>query len=83
MRCAKQFIFFQSDEKGLSPKTVILAGGSSGLPESASTITRLLGLEVVVGNPFAKIVVDAKAAKTLAIYAPLYSVAVGLALRGD
>ena len=53
------------------------------MPEAIATLTNLLGIEIIVGNPFAKISVDAQAAKSLENYAPLYSVAVGLALRGD
>jgi len=36
---------------------------------------------VVIGNPFARIQVDPEAAKTLMSYAPVYSIAVGLAMR--
>jgi Tfp pilus assembly PilM family ATPase len=44
-------------------------------------LTKLVGMEVLVGNPFAKIKIDPETAKKLAAYAPLYGVAVGLALR--
>jgi len=75
--------FYQTEEKGEAPKSVIVSGGTSGMPEAISTLTNLLGIEVVVGNPFAKVTLDAQASKSLANYASLYSVAVGLALRGD
>ena len=44
-------------------------------------IPKMLGIEVIVGNPFSKVKVDPAAVKTLAGYAPLYSIAAGLAMR--
>jgi Tfp pilus assembly PilM family ATPase len=41
----------------------------------------MLGIEVSIANPFSKVVVDADTAKKLAPYAPLYSIAIGLAMR--
>lgn len=77
----KAIHFFQTEENGEAPLTVILSGGTSGMPEAASALTKLLGLEVVYGNPFAKINVDSDVSKALLPYAPLYSIAVGLAER--
>lgn len=79
----KAIHFYQTEEKGEAPKTVILSGGTSGMPEAVGVLTNLLGLEVVVANPFQNVVVESGAAKTLAPFAPLYSIAVGLAMRGD
>lgn len=77
----KAMQYYQSEEKGDNPRSALLAGGTSGMPEVASTLTKLLGIEVVVGNPFSKVTVDPDAVKSLAGYAPLYSVSVGLAMR--
>lgn len=77
----KAIHFYQSEEKGESPKSAILSGGSAGIPEAASALTKLLGIEVIVGNPFSKVEVEPAAVKELAGYAPLYSIAAGLALR--
>jgi len=77
----KAIHFYQSEESGDTPGSAVLSGGTAGMPEVASTLTKLLGLEVVVGNPFSKVEVSPDAAKSLAGYAPLYSIAVGLALR--
>lgn len=79
----KAIHFYQTEEKGDAPASIIVSGGTSAMPEAISTLSSLLGIEVVVGNPFAKVAVDAQALKSLANYACLYSVAVGLALRGD
>lgn len=75
--------FYQTEEKGDSPQSIILSGGTAGLPEAISTLSKNLGLEVVVGNPFAKVVLDPETAKKIAPYAPLYSIAMGLALGGE
>jgi type IV pilus assembly protein PilM len=79
----KAIHFYQTEEKGEAPGSVIVSGGTSSMPEAISTLTSLLGIEVIVGNPFAKVTVDASASKSLANFSSLYSVAVGLALRGD
>lgn len=73
--------FYQTEENGDSPSLVILSGGTAGMPEAASYFTKLLGLEVVIGNPFAKVSAAPQIAKALLPYAPVYSIAVGLALR--
>lgn len=79
----KAIHFYQTEEKGEAPKSIILSGGSAGMPEAVSSLSRQLNLEVVVGNSFSGVAVDPQTAKALAPYAPLYSIAVGLALRGD
>jgi len=79
----KAIHFYQTEEKGEMPVSVILSGGTAGMPEVISALTKLLGLEVVIGNAFGKVSVEPQAAKSLAPYAPLYAIAVGLALRGE
>lgn len=78
----KAIHFYQSEEKGDMPKTIILSGGTSGMPQALPLISKAIGVEVIIGNPFSRISVDQQALKTIAPYAPLYSIAVGLALRG-
>jgi type IV pilus assembly protein PilM len=75
--------YYESEAEGDKPKSVILTGGTAGMPEAVSLITRMLGLEAIVGNPFEKVIVDPESEKALSGYAPLYSVAVGLAMRGE
>lgn len=79
----KAIHFYQAEEKGDSPSALILSGGTSGLPEATTFLTKFLGLEVVTGNPFAKLSVDPGTLKVLTPYAPLYSIAIGLALREE
>lgn len=77
----KAIHFYQADEKGESPGSVIVSGGSAGLPEMISAMTKMLNLEVVIGNPFTKVTIDPQVAKAVAPYTPLYPIAVGLAMR--
>lgn len=77
----KAVSYYQSEEKGDAPNAIIISGGTSGMPQIVSMFSELLGMEVLVANPFSKIQMDPDAAKKLAPYSPLYSVAVGLALR--
>jgi len=76
----KAIFYYQSEEKGEMPSSVILSGGSSGMPEVVTYLSKILGLEIVVGDPFAKVSLSTDAQKILAPYAPLYSIAVGLAM---
>jgi type IV pilus assembly protein PilM len=73
--------YYQSEEKGESPTSAIITGGSAGMPEATSALAKYLGMEVLIGNPFAKIKVDPEAMKALTGYAPFYSTAIGLAMR--
>lgn len=77
----KAVSYYLSDEKGDAPRAIIVTGGTSATPEIISMLTKLVGIEVLAGNPFAKIRVDTGTAQKLAPYAPFYSVAVGLAMR--
>ncbi len=79
----KAISFYQTEEKGEAPSAVIVSGGTSGMPQMISSLTELLGTEVLIGNPFSKIRTDPETLKKLAPYAPLYTVAVGLAMRED
>lgn len=58
---------------------LILAGGTAGMPEVVPFLAQALGIDVVVGDPFAKIAKDQPIDKTFLAYAPLYGVAIGAA----
>ena len=79
----KAISYYQTEEKGESPSAIIVSGGTTGMPQIISMLTSLLGIEVLVANPFGKVQIDPVTAKKLAPYAPLYSVALGLALREE
>ena len=77
----KAIHYFQSEGEGEPPKSLMLTGGSAGMPEVASIMTELLGIEVSIGNPFSKIQMDPEALKQISGYAPFYAIATGLAMR--
>lgn len=77
----KSIHFHQTESKGGSPRTILLSGGTAALPGISTAMTRALNIEVVVGNPFARMQVDPQAMSSLSKFAPLYSIASGLALR--
>lgn len=79
----KAIHFYRSEAQGDSPQNAVISGGTSSMPGAASALSSLLGIDTVVGNPFAKVRVDPDAQKSLASYAPLYAVAVGLAMRDE
>ena len=77
----KAISYYESEQKGEAPTAIQVSGGTSGMPQIITALTELLGIEVSVANPFSKVKVEAEIAKKLAPYTPLYSVAVGLAMR--
>jgi len=77
----KAVSYYLTEEKGETPGAIIITGGTSATPDIISMLTQLVEMEVLVANPFAKIKVDTGTAQKLAPYAPLYGVAVGLAMR--
>lgn len=60
---------------------VILAGGSSFLPNLPSYLENLLGMRVFVGDPWARIVYPVELKPVLAELGPRFAVAIGLAMR--
>jgi type IV pilus assembly protein PilM len=73
--------YYQSEAEGDPPKSLILTGGSASMPEVASIMTELLGIEVSIGNPFSKLQMDPQALKQISGYAPFYAISVGLSMR--
>lgn len=80
----KAIHYYQSEEKGESPTAVIISGGSAGMKGLPVLLTQLLGgMEVLIGNPFSRLAMEPETLKNLLPYAPLYSIAVGLAMIED
>lgn len=77
----KTIHFYQTEAGGDMPKSLLLSGGGSGLIDLVPFLAGQLGIEVIIGNPFVGVKMDASTAKTVANYSPLYSIAVGLAKR--
>lgn len=61
---------------------VILTGGSSAMPGLAEYFEKELSLPVELGNPFNSVAYDSVLKEKLNDLAPMFAVAMGLALRG-
>lgn len=75
----KAIQFYSSRQKTIS--RIVLTGGSSGLPEIATAMAKKLNIEIQIGNSFAKVTQDSVVQKVPTADIPLYSVAVGLAMK--
>ena len=73
--------FYVSKHPGEVVNAVILSGGVASVPEIVTMLSAILGVEVVVGNPFVNVNMNDKQRTLLAGAGPFYSVAVGLAMR--
>lgn len=60
---------------------LILTGGSAVLPQLASYLTNLLGINAYIGDPFARVLSHEELRPVLNEIAPRFAVAVGLAMR--
>ena len=73
---------FYAGEQGKKIVRIILSGGGAYLPEMVRELAAGLGVEVLVGNPWAGIEMDATQQKRVGGIGAVFSVAMGLALRG-
>lgn len=73
--------FYRTEDKGQAPTSAIISGGVAGMPELISYMTNALGIEILIANPFSKVQVSQEVWNSLSAYSPLYSIAVGLAMR--
>ena len=73
--------FYQSS-KQKTISQVILAGGTSSLPEIMSHLAQKLNLEIRVGDPFVRLEKDSEILSKIPVgVAPFYATAIGLALK--
>lgn len=79
----KAIHFYQTEEAGQSPTSVVITGGASVMPNIVPYLTESLNIETIVGNPFSKISIDAETSKKLTPYSSIYGTAVGLAMREE
>jgi type IV pilus assembly protein PilM len=72
-----------STRKGLEVQRVVVCGGSAKIENLATFLTRELGVETLIGNPFARCTPASAAmeAEYLADISPVMGVATGLAMR--
>ncbi|OGY07219.1 MAG: hypothetical protein A3D24_00210 [Candidatus Blackburnbacteria bacterium RIFCSPHIGHO2_02_FULL_39_13] len=65
----------KDDQVGL----VVVSGGGASMSDVTTALSQNLGLEIIIGDPFAKVIKDEQANKALTTWAPYYGIAVGLA----
>lgn len=69
------------EQYGKDIEKIILAGGSSWLPNLTAYLNQLMGKRVFIGDPWARIVYPVELKAMLNQIGPSYAVSVGLALR--
>lgn len=78
----KAIQYYRSELKREEQVTeVILNGGVAGTPELTPFLAEQLGIEIRVGDPFARVSGNERLNKGFSAYAPLYGVVVGLAQK--
>lgn len=77
----KTIDFYTSKHSNESVQSVILSGGIALLPDAIGALSGMVGVEMAIGDPFAHIELNEKQTKGLGGQAPIYGVAVGLAMR--
>lgn len=78
----KALEFYRSKHAENPVKRAVLTGGTAGLPEVVSLLAQKLGIEVQLADPFARLEKEAEIlAKLPEGAAPLYAIAIGLALK--
>jgi type IV pilus assembly protein PilM len=75
--------FFSASSSDERPRKVFITGGVSRMPAIRTSLTNRLGIDVQVIDPWRQVAFDQKAfdADYLQAMGPLYTVAVGLAMR--
>lgn len=73
--------FFQGTGKGKKIEKIILSGGGALLMNLADYLSRHLNLQVVIGDPFNRLVYPAEMKPIISEVGPKLAVAAGLALR--
>lgn len=79
----KAIHFYQTEDGGDVPSSIIITGGASIMPNITTYLTESLNIETIVGNAFGKINLDPEELKSLAPYSSMYGTAVGLAMREE
>lgn len=79
----KAIQYYKTEVEGIDETItqVFVAGGTAGLPDIAPFLAEKLGMEVVIADPFANLIKDERITEEFLEYAPLYTVALGLAKK--
>ena len=77
----KTIDFYSSKHSGDKVQSIILSGGVTTLPQFISNLSAAVGVEVMEGNPFLRVIMNQNQSKALSGAGPVYVEAVGLAMR--
>jgi type IV pilus assembly protein PilM len=77
----KTVVYFKEQYPKEELKNVIICGGGAKLPGLIMAVTKHLGLDAQIINPFENLAIDSKILPALMPEAPMYTVAVGLGLK--
>lgn len=77
----KTITYFKEQYPKEELKTIVLCGGGAKMPGLMMAVTKNLGLDCQLNNPFTNISVDPKILPSLSPDAPIYTVPIGLALK--
>lgn len=75
------FDLYDSSASQAKIEKIILTGGSAFLPNITNYLSNLLGINVLIGDPWQRVIYPVELKSMLANLAPRFSVAVGLAMR--
>jgi len=73
---------FREKEKGATIDSVILSGGTAKLKGIDQYLAKIVGIPVVVGDPWKRVVCDERLSRIVNQLGASFAVAIGLALRG-
>ena len=78
----KKTISSYETAKSTKVQKVILVGGLANMPQFIEYFKNKLGMDVSLGNPFARLVYPKEIGALTAELGPVFSIAIGLAMRG-
>lgn len=78
----KKTISTYETSKNIKIQKVILVGGLANMPNFLNYFKNKLGLEVSLGNPFARLVYPKEISALTNELGPVFAIAIGLAMRG-
>ncbi len=77
----KKTISTYENSKNVKIPKVILVGGVANMPNFSDYFKSKIGLDVAIGNPFARVVYPKELAKMIPELGPAFAIAAGLAMR--
>lgn len=77
----KTVVYFKEQYPNEELKGIVIYGGGAKLPGLVLTVTKRLGIDSQVNNPFINLSVDPNILPSLTSDAPIYTAAIGLALK--